>query len=291
MRQLQFIILLLLFFGAIGNAAANEENFSEIFLNQERVPLSATELKSLKLSEDWQNSANYPYRDGPSVVFLHGVAPAGLVCAPFRHCSIELESGERIVRDGIQMGDLPRWNPQVVLGAQDTVQIFLKPLDAGLETTLSVVTDRRTYHIILKSHKQKYMTSVRFDYAEEIQYQISEQLMTKQEESQRSALPKTGESIQDLDFLYTWSECKKCDWRPLRVYNDGSRTIIQLPANIAQLEAPALLVIDEGEESIPNYRKRGDRYIVDNLFREAILFTGVGRKQRRVEIRWVGGAL
>ena len=80
-------------------------------------------------------------------------------------------------------------------------------------------------------------------------------------------------------------------WKPVRVYNDGVRTVIQMPAAMAQTEAPALLVVrKEGglftdDETVQvNYRVQGDRYIVDTVFDKAILIAGVGHGQDRVTI-------
>ncbi|WP_241362464.1 TrbG/VirB9 family P-type conjugative transfer protein, partial [Escherichia coli] len=68
-------------------------------------------------------------------------------------------------------------------------------------------------------------------------------------------------------------------------YNDGTRTIIQMPPTLSQGEAPALLVVRNGENTLVNYRLHEDRYIVDSLFDEAIMITGVGRHQTKVVIR------
>lgn len=77
----------------------------------------------------------------------------------------------------------------------------------------------------------------------------------------------------------------------MRVYNDGVKTIIQMPATMAQTEAPTLLVVrkegglfSDDETVTVNYRVQGDRYIVDSVFQKAILIAGVGRSQDRVTI-------
>jgi type IV secretory pathway VirB9-like protein len=77
----------------------------------------------------------------------------------------------------------------------------------------------------------------------------------------------------------------------VRVYNDGRKTIIQMPAAMAQTEAPTLLVVrkdgglfTDDETVLVNYRVQGDRYVVDTVFDKAILIAGVGRGQDRVTI-------
>ncbi|MEG1055883.1 MAG: TrbG/VirB9 family P-type conjugative transfer protein, partial [Janthinobacterium sp.] len=79
-------------------------------------------------------------------------------------------------------------------------------------------------------------------------------------------IPQTKEVLSDLNFKYAIDGAVA--WKPVRVYNDGVRTVIQMPAAMAQTEAPALLVVrKEGglftdDETVQvNYRVQGDRYI------------------------------
>lgn len=74
-------------------------------------------------------------------------------------------------------------------------------------------------------------------------------------------------------------------WKPLRIYNDNERTYIQMPTNMLKGEAPVLLIVRDGEKTLVNYRLVQDRFIVDTLFDEAILITGVGNNQSKVVIK------
>ena len=48
----------------------------------------------------------------------------------------------------------------------------------------------------------------------------------------------------------------------------------------------ALFLVEPGEErALVNYRVRGDYYVVDKLFDEAVLVVGVGRHAERVTVR------
>lgn len=100
----------------------------------------------------------------------------------------------------------------------------------------------------------------------------------------------TKEYLGDLDFGYEISGA--APWKPVRVFNDGVKTIIQMPPEMKQTESPSLLLVrDEGglfsdpDTQIVNYRMQGDRYIVDALFDKAILVAGVGGDQDKVTIR------
>ncbi|MCA9491067.1 MAG: TrbG/VirB9 family P-type conjugative transfer protein, partial [Myxococcales bacterium] len=77
------------------------------------------------------------------------------------------------------------------------------------------------------------------------------------------------------------------DWAPLRAYSDGHRTIIEMPREMLRRDAPILLLRENGEDRIVNFRLRGRYFIVDRIFREAQLIRGVGRAQQRVIVRRV----
>ncbi len=73
--------------------------------------------------------------------------------------------------------------------------------------------------------------------------------------------------------------------RPVRVFDDGAKTYIQMPGDMQNREAPALLIIgNDGKGEMSNYRVKQQTYIVDRLFDRAQLILGVGKKAQKVEI-------
>jgi type IV secretion system protein VirB9 len=162
-------------------------------------------------------------------------------------------------------------------------------MDVGLETSLIVSTDRRTYHLRLRSHRSEFMPRVGFTYPEEALAKWDAIKTRAGRERQDRTLAGTGEYLGDLSFAYEVSGTAA--WKPVRVYNDGKKTIIQMPASMQQAEAPALLVVrkegslfKDDDTVMVNYRVQGDRYIVDAVFDKAVLVAGVGRGQDRVTI-------
>lgn len=111
----------------------------------------------------------------------------------------------------------------------------------------------------------------------------------EKQERTENTLPATGEYLGDLTFDYDLSG--SASWKPVRVYNDGRKTIIEMPGTMQQTEAPTLLVVrkeggmfTDDETVLVNYRVHGNRYIVDTVFDRAILISGVGSSQDRVTI-------
>jgi len=73
--------------------------------------------------------------------------------------------------------------------------------------------------------------------------------------------------------------------RPLRVFDDGAKTYIQMPEEVRHREAPVLLVIGNDEKGeMTNYRVKEQIYVVDRLFDRADLILGSGKKAQKVEI-------
>ncbi|HVA68096.1 MAG TPA: TrbG/VirB9 family P-type conjugative transfer protein, partial [Candidatus Binataceae bacterium] len=74
-----------------------------------------------------------------------------------------------------------------------------------------------------------------------------------------------------LNFSYAVSG-PKLPWKPVRAFDDGTHIYIQMPATTKSSEAPALLVAAGDGSEMVNYRVRGDYYVVDKLFDQAVLF-------------------
>ena len=126
---------------------------------------------------------------------------------------------------------------------------------------------------------------MRFDYANDPGNVVA-QLNQTDPQNFRSEAPSgfAGFSnIEDLDFSYRIRG--EARWKPVRVFNDGVKTYIEMPDALQQTEAPVLLVVGPGrKEALVNYRIRGNRYIVDQVFDKAHLIAGVGRTQTKVTL-------
>jgi type IV secretion system protein VirB9 len=203
---------------------------------------------------------------------------------------VELQEGEMV--NSIHLGDTVRWTVEPAItgsGATEIQHVVIKPRDVGLETTLLVATNRRTYRFKLRSTRTEYMAAIGFSYPED-QLAKWEAVRTRQvRERQEQTIPQTGEYLGNLSFDY--SVVGEASWKPVRVYNDGVKTIMQMPGSMAQTEAPTLLVVrkdggvfTDDETVLVNYRVQGDRYIVDTVFDKAILIAGVGSNQDRVTV-------
>lgn len=225
------------------------------------------------------------------ITFPYGVNQISIVCAPLHVCDVALQPGEQV--NSVNVGDNVRWSIEPALtgsGAEEVQHVIIKPREVGLETSLVVATNRRAYYLRLRSHKTRYMPQVAFSYPEDSAVKFEMLKARQQREIKEKTIPHTSDYLPKLSFEYDVTG--QAAWKPVRVYNDGARTVIEMPPSIAQTEAPILLIVrkeaglfTDAEEVMVNYSLQDRRYIVDTVFEKAVLVAGVGSHQDRVTIQ------
>lgn len=255
-------------------------------ISRKKVKLNSKEKAALGMATEWTDREVKPVmHDNGKVVFVFGATMPSIVCAPLKTSDLQLQPGEQV--NDVIVGDTARWVVTVGRsgsGPQESTHLVFKPLDAGLETTAVITTDRRTYHIKLVSDREKHTPFVGFLYPEDQQQALRKQLAAQKRDEKWKTTEIAGQTVRlsALDFSYRVTG--EAPWRPLQVYNDGTRTVIRLPESVQQTDMPVLLVENAGEQGLVNYRVRGTSLVVDGVFRKGLLISGVGKKQEKVEI-------
>ncbi|QDX27024.1 P-type conjugative transfer protein TrbG [Sphingomonas suaedae] len=229
-----------------------------------------------------------PVRDG----FLNAIqlypwaegALYQLYTAPGQVTDIALQEGEQLVGPGpVAAGDTVRWIIGDTIsgsGPGQRVHILIKPTRAGLFTNVVINTDRRTYHLELRSTPETYMASVSWTYPQDALIALA----ARSREAAAEAPVVPNIDIDALNFRYR-IEGDRPSWRPLRAFDDGRQVFIDLPSNIGQSDLPPLFVAGaKGEGELVNYRIRGRYLVVDRLFAGAELRLGAGKSEKRVRI-------
>lgn len=248
-------------------------------------PLSKEHREAQDAAAAWLNQPQQPTPNGARLQFVFGAGRPSLICAPLQVCTIELEPGEVITVGGLHLGDTARWQITPALGAGQQTHLVVKPLVAGLDTTLAIITNRRTYHLQLISTVDRFMPAIAWHYPQNQNKAWQAYRARQITKSEQKTLPATRQNLGNLNFDYDISACRSCLWRPLRVYDNSNRVYIQIPQQALILgEMPVLLVETDGVTGLVNYRVKNDRYIVDGLFARAWLIAGVGRNARKIKI-------
>lgn len=242
------------------------------------------------LSQAWRDHNDKPVRGEDGVLrWVYGASQPSVVCAPLESCDVALQPGE-IVRN-VNAGDKVRWSISPAVsgsGSDRTTHVVVKPSDAGLVTSLLVYTDKRVYSIKLVSVQKQYTPMTAFSYPSDSQEAWAQYGATMSSASAAPAATGGGAGPVDLNYRISGS----ASWRPEHVYAQGGKTYICFPHAMQYGTAPALIGLandggwfSSASQQMVRYRVVGDKYVVDGLIDHAMLVTGVGGGQTRVDIR------
>lgn len=128
-----------------------------------------------RISQANEAARMQPVRDGfINAIQLYPWSEGALYqiyAAPGQVTDIALQPGEQLVGSGpVAAGDTVRWiigDTQSGAGERLQVHILVKPTRADLQTNLVINSDRRTYHLELRSTEKTYMASVSWQYPQD----------------------------------------------------------------------------------------------------------------------------
>ena len=223
----------------------------------------------------------YPFVDG---------ALYQVYASPGQITDIALQPSEQLVGSGpVAAGDTVRWvigDTESGASASRQVHILIKPTRSDLMSNLVINTDRRTYHMELRSTEKTYMASVSWQYPQD------QLIALRRQNAEALAAQPVAASVDlsNVNFRYEVTG-DSAPWRPLRAFDDGRQVFIEFPRGISQGEMPPLFVVGpQGETSeLVNYRVRGNYMIVDRLFAAAELRFGSDKNQKRIRISRTDG--
>jgi len=199
-----------------------------------------------------------------------------VLTAPEAVTDILLQPGETL--GSVAAGDTARWvvgDTTSGSGTEKRAHVLVKPIAIGLTTNLVIATDRRTYHITLTSSAGPAMSAISWTYPQDTLLALK-----RATDAAVAATPIAAAlDIDQLHFNYVITG-DKVPWKPLRAFDDGKQTYIELPAGLGSTDAPPLFVIgDKGAAELVNFRLRGRYYVVDRLFDIAEMRLGTKHQQ------------
>jgi type IV secretion system protein VirB9 len=174
---------------------------------------------------------------------------------------LEFEAGESFV--GLGAGDLEG----LTFTAQDN-HLFLKPRSGGVDTNLTVLTNRRAYHFDYFSSERRsdavagdVIYVLRFAYPQRRSEHVAEAL----EQSLARAAETRG---HNLNYSYRGSS----ELKPVAAWDDGVQMRLRFAS---QQELPAIFVSnDDGGESLLNFSIDSGEVVVQRVARQFIVRRG-----------------
>jgi type IV secretion system protein VirB9 len=140
------------------------------------------------------------------------------------------------------------------------------------------MTDRRTYNLDLLSSASDFIPSIRFSYPDDVLNEWNAFIAERKKEQVSKEQDVYTLSPDDLYFGYEVTKGRKLPWRPVRIFDDGTKTYIEMPAKYKSLEAPVLMFYEGSRLKLVNYRVKGRFYVADRIMtKKAVLMAGQSR--------------
>lgn len=144
-------------------------------------------------------------------------------------------------------------------------RLFIKPVEDDANTTMTVMTNMRTYFFELHAAESKGPFDKDLNFFIKFRYQKPQDGATDED---GSVIQYSSTSLPDLshperyNFNYTMSGDEIIS--PIKVFDDGKFTYMQFDDNNGIV--PAIFIVDnEGFEEIANFRVVGDYMVVERL--------------------------
>jgi type IV secretion system protein VirB9 len=250
---------------------------------REDLALREIDNKALALVREFAtaNNAVPPIQGQRGVVsYNYGDHIPKLVCRPNRVTNINLQPGEKVT--AVHAGDTTRWQilpAKSGTGDSEVVHVVIKPLAPDISTNLLIMTDRRTYNLDLVSSNNDFIPSIQFNYPEDTLRSWDAFIAQNRAKRQDELVLAQGANLSpdNLYFGYVIGK-SSAPWKPVRVFDDGTKTYIEMTAKYQSLEAPVLLFYEGKQQKMVNYRVKDRFYIVDRIMtRRAVLIAGQNR--------------
>jgi P-type conjugative transfer protein VirB9 len=226
--------------------------------------------------------------DSRLVEFLYDPDNTYLVLAkPKAVTHIQFAADEVI--QSVAAGDTAKWE---FTPTRNRKNLFVKPRFDDQESSLTVITDKRSYQFVLRStgDGKKWYQRVSWAYSGELV--LTMEGMTEAEEKPAASASQSGAGAQPqrpassqetgidpekLRFGYEVSG--DAPFRPRVVFDDGRFTYFKMPANLQEL--PALFAVTADKEfSLVNFEVKGEYLVAQRLLPAAVL--KLGREEVRV---------
>lgn len=155
----------------------------------------------------------------------------------------------------VALGDTIGWQ---AVPDQSKQFLFIKPLEPGAVTNMTVVTTRkRIYSFILRTssgHDRRVVFKVRFTYPDD---EADARLLEKARELAAFPNKRNAEcsAIRNFDYSYKG----EANVKPENVFDDGTKTYFRFSGDVPGI----FLVNPDRSETLINYRREGEMIVVD----------------------------
>lgn len=201
----------------------------------------------------------------------------------------------------VASGDTAQWE---LTPTKNRKNLFIKPKFEGIETSMTVITDKRTYQFVLRSTAdgKKWYQRVSWMYSSSLVLEQDALLDAQANVPMSGGLPESVQSsgirplqptfnlpplnsaggsattLKPDSLRFNYKVDGDAAFKPTQVFDDGKFTYLRMPQDVQEL--PALFAVIEGQEySLVNYTVDGSYMVAQRLLENAVLKLGKSEVQ------------
>ena len=185
---------------------------------------------------------------------------------------IEFADDEKITT--VAAGDSKNWE---LTPTANKKHLFVKPIYDQIESSMTVLTDKRSYQFVLRS------TGVGSKWYQRVTWRRDQTMLLDlgavveaKEKSDRDADQERqgrGEAFNPEKLSFGYLITGEGEFKPLSVFDDGRFTWIKLPTGLQEM--PALFAtVEDGDFQLVNYLVKGDYIVAQRLIASGVLKLG-----------------
>lgn len=183
----------------------------------------------------------------------------------------------------VAAGDTANWE---ITPTRNRKNLFIKPRFDDQDTSLTVITDKRSYQFVLRStgEGKKWYQRVSWIYSRDLVLTVegedaADAPVAAPGAPASATKQSTGVEIEPSSLHFGYQISGDAAFRPRVVFDDGKFTYFKMPSNLQEL--PALFaVIEDKDYSLVNFEVKGDYLVAQRLLPLAVL--KLGREEVRV---------
>jgi type IV secretion system protein VirB9 len=257
MRFAKIAACVMLAYGAAASAGAATSKHS--------APVPAVVDEAAKPTPAPKENRIVTYNYSPDIIFR-------LLTLPEMHTHIQLAEDEGVVETPV-LGDSMQW--RVSGGPRN---IYVKPLRNDIETTMTLVTNKRTYQFQLvagKSTSSEQYQKVSFLYPDrdlEIKLRKDAEAGAAEAEKVRLADQVVAPNVDPATLDFAYDIDGTATFKPTAVYTNGKFTFLVMPDT---QDSPAVFLLDDANNpSLINYQVKGRMIVVERMTQRLLLKLG-----------------
>ncbi len=194
----------------------------------------------------------------------------------------------------VAAGDTAQWE---LTPTKNRKNLFIRPKFENQTTSMTVLTDKRSYQFVLRStgDGQKWYQRVSWIYqgsmllesdvqSDQVNVKPSPVAPISPAAPTLTSAPRPNsvgsiEGINPSDLRFGYEITGEASFKPLTAFDDGKFTYLRMPPDIQEL--PALFaVLEDSEYALVNYVTKGEYLIAQRLMSEGVL--KLGKREVRI---------